>query len=49
MEHGGFSGIRAAVIDKDRNPQWAKPRLGDITGEDVARMLGAPSWRGLAL
>ena len=40
MEHGEFlEGIRAAVIDKDRNPQWAKPRLSDVTGRDVEAML----------
>ena len=40
MEHGEFlEGIRAAVIDKDRNPQWAKPRLADVTAADVEAML----------
>ena len=40
MEHGEFlEGIRAAVIDKDRNPQWAKPRLSDVTEADVRAML----------
>lgn len=28
-------GIRAQLIDKDRNPQWAPARLEDITDEDV--------------
>ncbi len=43
MEHGEFlEGIRAAVIDKDRNPQWAKPTLGDVTDEDIAFMLAPP-------
>lgn len=40
MEQGEFlEGIRAAVIDKDRKPQWAKPRLSDVTARDVAAML----------
>lgn len=40
MEHGEFiEGIRAAVIDKDRNPQWAKPTLADVSEADVAFML----------
>lgn len=43
MEHGEFlEGIRAAVIDKDRKPQWAKPRLADVTPADVDFMLGPP-------
>ena len=24
-------GVRAAVIDKDRNPQWSPPRIEDVT------------------
>ncbi|MGB0507435.1 MAG: enoyl-CoA hydratase/isomerase family protein [Pikeienuella sp.] len=40
MEFGEFlEGIRAAVIDKDRNPQWAKPTLSDVTDADIAAML----------
>ncbi|MEM8752649.1 MAG: enoyl-CoA hydratase/isomerase family protein [Pseudomonadota bacterium] len=40
MEHGEFlEGIRAAVIDKDREPKWAKPRLADVTAADVDFML----------
>jgi enoyl-CoA hydratase len=29
-------GVRAAVIDKDRNPQWSPPRVEDVTPEMVA-------------
>jgi enoyl-CoA hydratase len=29
-------GIRAAVIDKDRNPTWSPPRIEDVTAEMVA-------------
>src|SRR5205807_4248726 len=29
-------GIRAAVIDKDRNPRWSPPRIEDVTPEMVA-------------
>jgi enoyl-CoA hydratase/carnithine racemase len=29
-------GVRAAVIDKDRNPKWSPPRLEDITAEMLA-------------
>jgi enoyl-CoA hydratase/carnithine racemase len=29
-------GVRAAVIDKDRNPKWSPPDIGDVTPEMVA-------------
>jgi enoyl-CoA hydratase len=29
-------GVRAAVIDKDRNPRWSPPRVEDITSEMLA-------------
>jgi enoyl-CoA hydratase len=29
-------GVRAAVIDKDRNPTWSPPRIGDVTPEMLA-------------
>lgn len=39
MEHGDFlEGIRAAIIDKDRNPTW-RHGLDRVTGMDVANML----------
>ncbi|MEM9100594.1 MAG: enoyl-CoA hydratase/isomerase family protein [Pseudomonadota bacterium] len=50
MEEGEFlEGIRAAVIDKDRNPQWARPRLEDISPDDVAHMLSPPPGGDLEL
>lgn len=43
MSEGEFlEGIRAAVIDKDRDPKWKKPRLADVTAADVAAMLSPP-------
>ena len=27
-------GVRAAVIDKDRNPKWSPPRIEDVTPDD---------------
>ncbi|MGH1424085.1 MAG: enoyl-CoA hydratase/isomerase family protein [Pseudooceanicola sp.] len=39
MEHGDFlEGIRAQIIDRDRNPQW-RYALGDVTSAHVATML----------
>ncbi|SEI06701.1 enoyl-CoA hydratase/isomerase family protein [Tardiphaga sp. OK245] len=32
-------GVRAAIIDKDRNPTWQPPDLNDVTPEIVARYL----------
>lgn len=32
-------GIRAAIIDKDRNPKWKIPTLRDIRDVDVTKML----------
>ena len=32
-------GVRAQVIDKDRNPQWRTPRLEDVTQEMIDAML----------
>ena len=29
-------GVRAAVIDKDRNPRWSPPDIEDVTPEMVA-------------
>jgi enoyl-CoA hydratase len=33
--HGLVEGIRAQVIDKDRNPQWSPPSLAAVTQADV--------------
>jgi enoyl-CoA hydratase len=32
-------GVRAAVIDKDRNPRWSPARIEDVTPETLARYL----------
>lgn len=43
MTHGDLiEGIRAAIIDKDRNPQFSKPGLEAISAGDVAFMLSEP-------
>ncbi|TVS00106.1 MAG: enoyl-CoA hydratase/isomerase family protein [Rhodobacteraceae bacterium] len=42
MEHGDFlEGIRAAIIDKDRNPRWRHARLEDVTSEEVGALLAS--------
>lgn len=40
FEDGEFpEGVRALLIDKDHEPRWSPPRLGDVTPELVARYL----------
>ena len=34
--HDFYEGVRAAVIDKDRNPQWRPTRLAEVTEADIA-------------
>ncbi|MDP3526151.1 MAG: enoyl-CoA hydratase/isomerase family protein [Hoeflea sp.] len=35
-------GIRAAIIDKDRNPRWRHARVEDVTSAEVEAMLAEP-------
>jgi hypothetical protein len=48
MEQGDFlEGIRAAIIDKDRNPRWRHGSVAAVTKAEVAAMLaplGAEEW-----
>ena len=37
VNHDFPEGIRAAVIDKDRNPHWMPARIEDVTPEIIAR------------
>ena len=40
MEHGDFlEGIRAAIIDKDRNPNWRHGSFEDVTTIEVSSIL----------
>ncbi|MBV7379251.1 enoyl-CoA hydratase/isomerase family protein [Maritimibacter dapengensis] len=49
MEHGDFlEGIRAAIVDKDRNPQW-KYALGDVPISVVEEMTANLGPNALAL
>ncbi|WP_433564824.1 enoyl-CoA hydratase/isomerase family protein [Nocardia sp. CA-151230] len=47
--HDLVEGIRAQVIDKDRNPQWSPATLADVTGADVDAYFGALGDRELGL
>ncbi len=40
-----YEGVRAAVIDKDRNPRWRPARLEEIAEDDVHGLF-EPAWLG---
>ncbi|SDO97953.1 enoyl-CoA hydratase [Streptomyces sp. cf386] len=42
-------GIRAQVIDKDRNPRWSPATLAEVTGADVERFFTSLGERELGL
>ncbi|MEV7196255.1 enoyl-CoA hydratase/isomerase family protein [Streptomyces sp. NPDC093510] len=42
-------GIRAQVIDKDRDPRWSPATLGEVTGADVDRFFAPLGARELGL
>lgn len=35
QNHDFFEGVRAAIIDKDKNPQWQPKNIMDVTEDDV--------------
>ena len=42
--HDFFEGVRAVLVDKDRNPNWNPPTLEEIEEEDVASFFTYP-WK----
>jgi enoyl-CoA hydratase len=41
MRHSDFiEGVRAMVVDKDRNPRWQPARIEDVTEAETAAMFG---------
>ncbi len=47
--HDFYEGIRAAVIDKDRNPQWQPASLDDIVAEEIDRYFASLGEKELKL
>ena len=47
--HEFYEGIRAAVVDKDRNPRWDPPRLDGVTPADVDSYFAPPPGGDLRL
>lgn len=49
MEHGDFlEGVRAQILDKDRQPRWRHPTLQQVPPAEVAAMLaplGPDEWK----
>jgi enoyl-CoA hydratase len=37
-----IEGIRAQVVDKDRNPRWSPATLSEVTEADVERFFTLP-------
>ncbi|GAA1365204.1 enoyl-CoA hydratase/isomerase family protein [Arthrobacter rhombi] len=44
--HDMREGIRAQLVDKDRNPQWNPATLEDVTAQDVAALFAAVDRHG---
>jgi hypothetical protein len=42
-EHDFLEGVRAAVVDKDHNPQWLPARIEDVNAAAVEMLFDCPS------
>ncbi|MFJ8440293.1 enoyl-CoA hydratase/isomerase family protein [Kitasatospora griseola] len=47
--HDLVEGIRAQVVDKDRDPRWSPASLSEVTDDDVARFFAVPEGGDLQL
>ena len=41
--HDFYEGIRAALVDKDRNPRWSPATLAEVEAEEVERYFAEPN------
>ncbi|MGV1954028.1 enoyl-CoA hydratase/isomerase family protein [Agrobacterium sp. 22-214-1] len=42
-QHDFYEGVRAALVDKDRNPRWQPARLEEVREDDITRYFAAHS------
>lgn len=46
--HDFYEGVRAQLVDKDRNPKWQPSELEDVKDADIDAHFAPPSWGDLA-
>ncbi|HEY0235399.1 MAG TPA: enoyl-CoA hydratase/isomerase family protein [Afipia sp.] len=46
--HDFIEGVRAAIVDKDRNPKWSPPRLEEVTPQMIEKYLAPGGTADLA-